>query len=132
MRGGRLKTTDGSLGFLVLGMRLLTLSALVLVVAGQPAMARKINLGDDSRTCLSTSIVARDKPRAGSVCVARNSCARTVFATFTAYPLQTRHGQAPIRAKVSHWLKPGDNDVFGWAGAEPAPAPECSVIETHY
>jgi hypothetical protein len=109
-----------------------TLSGLVLVVAGHIAMARNINLGDDSRGCLSTSIVARHKPRAGSACVAHNSCARMVFATFDVYPLRVRRGHAPIRTKVSHWLRPGDNDAFGWGGAEPTPAPECSVIETHY
>jgi len=112
--------------------RLFALSGLVLVVGGQPLMARTINLGDDSRRCVSTSIVAREKPHAGSACVARNSCARVVFATFDAYPLRTRHAQAPIRARVSHLLKPGDNDVFGWKGAEATTTPECNVVETHY
>lgn len=116
----------------MLNAKLFALSGLVLVVVGQPVMARTINLGDDSRRCVSTSIVAREKPIAGSACVARNSCGRAVFATFDAYPLRTRHAQAPIRARVSHLLKPGDNDVFGWKGAEATAAPECSVVETHY
>jgi hypothetical protein len=114
------------------GKRYFALSALLLVVAGQAAIARTINLGDNSRTCLSTSIVARDRLRAGSACVAHNSCARMVFATFDVYPLRVRHGHAPVRTKVSHWLKPGDNDAFGWTGANPTPAPECGVIDTHY
>jgi len=115
----------------LLNAKLFALSGLMLVLGAQAAGARTINLGDDSRGCVSTSIVGREKPQAGSACVARNSCARVVFASFDAYPLRTRHGQAPIRASISHWLKPGDNDVFGWRGAEAA-APECSVIETHY
>ena len=108
------------------------MSGLVLVACGQLAVARTINLGDDSRRCVSTSIVAREGPQAPSACVARNSCARTVFASFDAYPLRSRHGHAPIRARVSHWLKPGDTSVFGWKGAEATAAPECSVVETHY
>jgi hypothetical protein len=113
-------------------MNLFALCALVLVVGGQPARARNINLGDDSRNCLSTSIVANRSLQNSSACIAHNSCARTVFATFDAYPLHARHAQTPVHAKVSHWLKPGDNNVFGWNSAEPKPAPECSVVETHY
>jgi hypothetical protein len=113
-------------------VRLFALSGLMLVACGQPALARTINLGDDSRRCVSTSIVVREKPHPGSACVARNSCARLVFAVFDAYPLRARHGHAPIHARVSHWLKPGDNDVFGWRDAEATATPECSVVETHY
>src|SRR3974390_3006691 len=104
----------------------------MLAVVGEPALARKINLGDDSRSCLSTSIAANARVANASACVAHNSCARTVFATFDAYPFHARRADAPIHAKVSHWLKPGDNEVFGWKDAGPNPARECSVIETHY
>jgi hypothetical protein len=121
-----------ALRFLVPRVKLVALSGLMLAAGGQLAMARTINLGDDSRGCISTSIVVREKPHAGSVCVARNSCARLVFAAFDAYPLRARHGHGPIHARVSHWLKPGDNDVFGWKGADATAAPECSVVETHY
>jgi hypothetical protein len=104
----------------------------MLVVGGEPALARRINLGDDSRRCLSTSIAASPRIANASACVAHNSCQRTVFATFDAYPLRVRRAETPIHAKVSHWIKPGDNEVFGWKDAETNPAPECSVIETHY
>jgi hypothetical protein len=43
-------------------MKLLALSGLVLVVGGQPAMTRTINLGDDSRRCLSSAIIANLGP----------------------------------------------------------------------
>jgi hypothetical protein len=113
-------------------MKLFALCGLALVVGGQPVLARNINLGDDSRRCLATSIIANRSLQNTSACVAHNSCARMVFASFDAYPLHAHHARTPIHAKVSHWLKPGDNDVFGWNSAEPKPAPECSVIETHY
>jgi hypothetical protein len=38
----------------------------------------------------------------------------------------------PTHAKVSHWVGPGDREVFGWNSADPNPAPECTVVETHY
>jgi hypothetical protein len=108
------------------------LCGLILVVGGEPLLARRINLGDDSRRCLSTLVVPNPKLPNGSACVAHNSCARAVYATFDAYPLHARRAAAPLHAKVSHWLKPGDNEVFGWKDAPTNPAPECSVVETHY
>jgi hypothetical protein len=109
------------------------LIAAFLIVAGvAPGFGRTINLGDRSRHCLSTSIVPSSKARNAAACVARNSCDRAVFATFDAYPLHSRRSGASVHVKVSHWLKPGDNEVFGWDSANPAPAPECNILETHF
>src|SRR5215813_12376834 len=70
----------------------------------------------------------------GSVIAAGNhpALAREILATFDAYPFHPPRAEAPIRARVSHWVRPGDNVVFGWNSAEPKPAPECSVLESHY
>jgi hypothetical protein len=105
-----------------------------LFVAGGPALAfgRTINLGDGSRRCLSTSIAPSSKVQNAAACIAHNSCARTIFATFDAYPLHSPRTDASAHVKVSHWLKPGDNEVFGWNSASPSPAPECSILETHF
>lgn len=89
----------------MLRMKLLGFAVLVLVVGGQPALARKINLDDNSRRCLSTSIVPNPRLQNASACVAHNSCSRTVFAD--AYPFHARRAEAPTHAKVSRWLKTG-------------------------
>ena len=92
--------------------------------------SRKINFADDSRSCLSISIAANHKVQNSTACIAHNSCTRAIFATFDAYPFRPPRAEAPIRAKVSHWVRPGDNVVFGWNSAESKP--ECSVLESHY
>ena len=109
----------------------LVLAGAVMTSGPDPASARTINMGDRSRTCLSTSIAPRNVGQSAA-CIAHNSCERTVFATFDAYPLHSRRTDAPVHAKVSHWLKPGDNEVFGWNSADPKPAPECHILDTHF
>jgi hypothetical protein len=110
----------------------LFLSALVLLAAGHPAFARRITIADDSRQCISTSIGPHHKLANASACIAHNSCRRTIFASFDAYPFHARHGEAPTHAKVTHWLEPGDNEVFGWNSAAPATRLECKVLDSHY
>jgi hypothetical protein len=92
---------------------LLILSGLVIIVGNHRALARKINFADDSRSCLSISIAANHKVQNSTACIAHISCTRAIFATFDAYPVRPPRADAPIRAKVSHWVRPGDNVVFG-------------------
>jgi hypothetical protein len=113
-----------------LGAALLLLFALA--VAGGPAFARKVGIADDSRRCISTSIGPHHKLANASACIAHNSCSRTIFASFDAYPFHARQGAAPAHAKVTHWLEPGDNEVFGWNSSTPLPQPECKVLDSHY
>lgn len=115
----------------VLCAGLLVLSELVITAAAHPAFARKITIADDSRRCISTSIGSHPKLSNASACMAHNSCSRIIFATFDAYPFHARRGDAPAHAKVSHWLEPGDNEVFGWNSAEHT-GPECRVLDSHY
>ena len=115
---------------LAFAVALPVLSALIADVV--PSSARTIRFPDDSRRCLSTSIGPNGKIDNASACIAHNSCSRTIFATFEAYPFRARHNQVPTHARVSHWIGPGDREVFGWNGANLKPAPECAIIETHY
>jgi hypothetical protein len=111
----------------------LTLFALATMVACVvPSPARTIHFPDDSRRCLSTSIAPNGKIDDALACIAHNSCSRSIFATFDAYPFRARHNHVPAHAKVSHWIGPGDREVFGWNGANLKPAPECVIVETHY
>jgi len=112
-------------------VKLLVLVGALMTSGPDRVSARTINMGDRSRACLSTSIAPRNVDQS-SACIAHNSCERTVFATFDAYPLHSRRTDAPVHVKVSHWLKPGDSEVFGWNSADPKPAPECRVLETHF
>jgi hypothetical protein len=112
------------------GAALFVLSATM--IGTVPSSARTIHFPDDSRRCLSTSIAPNGKIDNASACIAHNSCTRTVFATFDAYPFRARHNHVATHAKVSHWVGPGDREVFGWNGANLKPAPECVIVETHY
>jgi hypothetical protein len=103
-----------------------------IMIGRVPSPARTIHFPDDSRRCLSTSIAPNGKIDNASACIAHNSCSRTVFATFDAYPFRARHNHMPAHARVSHWVGPGDREVFGWNGASLKPAPECVIVETHY
>jgi hypothetical protein len=113
------------------GVGLFTLTGLMVTAGAEPVLARTINIAKDSRGCLSTSIAPSNKLQNALACVAHNSCSRTIYATFDAYPFHARRTEAPMHAKVSHWIKPGDSEVFGWNSANPIPAPECSVLESH-
>lgn len=104
----------------------------VMIASVASSYARTIHFPDDSRRCLSTSIAPHGKIDNASACIAHNSCSRTVFATFDAFPFRARHNHIASHARVSHWVGPGDREVFGWNSAEPNPAPECTVVETHY
>jgi hypothetical protein len=109
------------------------LPVLSAVIAGVfPSSARTIRFPDDSRRCVSTSLVPNNKVDSASACIAHNTCSRAIFATFDAYPFHVRRNRVPIHAKVSHWVGPGDREVFGWNGVNLKPAPECVVVETHY
>jgi hypothetical protein len=111
----------------------IALPVLAALIAGVvPSPARTIHFPDDSRRCLSTSIAPNGKVDNASACIAHNSCSRAIFATFDAYPFHARRNQAPMHAKVSHWVGPGDREVFGWNDANLKAAPECVIIETHY
>ena len=119
------------LGYVRLLVSALVLTGALMTSGSDRAAARTINMGDRSRACLSTSIAPRNVGQSAA-CIAHNSCERTVFATFDAYPLHSRRTDTPVHVKVSHWLRPGDNEVFGWNSADPKPAPECRVLETHF
>ena len=108
------------------------LVAATIVVDTVPSAARTIRFPDDSRRCLSTSIAPNAKIENALACIAHNSCSRSIFATFDAYPFRARHNHTPAHAKVSHWIGPGDREVFGWNDANQKPAPECTIVETHY
>src|ERR1700759_5182333 len=110
----------------------IALAALVATAGTGPAQARTINLSKHSRGCLSTSIAPSEKIRGTTACIAHNSCSRKVFATFDAYPFHARKTETPVHARVSHWVGAGDSEVFGWTTANPTPAPECRVLETHF
>lgn len=111
----------------------IVLSILPAFIAGVvPSSARTIHFPDDSRRCLSTSIAPHGKVDNASTCLAHNSCTRAIFATFDAYPFYARRNQVPIHVQVSHWVGPGDREVFGWNSANPDPTPKCIVLETHY
>lgn len=112
------------------GVALCGSSAIIAAVV--PLSARTIHFPDDSRRCLSTSIAPNGKIDNASACIAHNSCSRTVFATFDAYPFRVRHNHIPTHVKISHWVGPGDREVFGWNGKNLNPVPECAVVETHY
>jgi len=112
------------------GVALCGSSAIIAAVV--PLSARTIHFPDDSRRCLSTSIAPNGKIDNASACIAHNSCSRTVFATFDAYPFRVRHNHVPTHVKISHWMGPGDREVFGWNSADPNTAPECTVVDTHY
>jgi hypothetical protein len=103
-----------------------------IIAAVVPSSARTIHFPDDSRRCLSTSIAPSSKVDNATACIAHNACSRTVFVTVSAYPFRARRNQMPTHARVSHWVGPGDREVFGWNSAAPNPAPECTVVETHY
>jgi hypothetical protein len=104
----------------------------VMIASVVSSSARTIHFPDDSRRCLSTSIAPNGKIDNASACIAHNSCSRTVFATFDAYPFRARRNHNPAHARVSHWVGPGDREVFGWNSANLKPAPECVIVETHY
>ncbi len=109
------------------------LSVLSAVIVGiTAASARTIHFPDDSRRCLATSIAPNGNIDNAAACIAHNSCSRAIFATVDAYPFWARRNQAPIHVKVSHWVGPGDREVFGWNTANPNPTPKCIVVETHY
>jgi hypothetical protein len=78
------------------------------------------------------SVAPSNRVQNASVCIAHNSCGCTILATFDAYPFYARRTDAPIHAKVSHSVRAGDSEVFGWNSANPIPAPACSVLEAHY
>lgn len=111
---------------------LLVLSGLTMAATAQSALARTIDISRGPRHCLTTSIVPSNRLKDASTCIAHNSCNRTVFATFDAYPFRARKKDAAVHAKVSHWVSPGDSEVFGWNSTSAAPTPECRVLEMHH
>jgi hypothetical protein len=114
----------------LLGVGLLT--GLLTMGSAEFVFARTIDISKETRRCLSTSIAPSSKHQNALACVAHNACSRTIVATFDAYPFHARRTDAPMHAKVSHWIRPGDSEVFGWNSTNPLPAPECSVLESHY
>jgi hypothetical protein len=116
----------------LLRMGLVALTGTIVAVVVEPVLARTIDLSKAPRRCLSTSIAPSNRSQNASACIAHNSCHRTIFATFDAYPFHARKTDAPVHAKVSHWVSPGDSEVFGWNSLNPTPLPECRVLETHY
>lgn len=115
----------------LLSVGLFTLTGLMMTAGAGPVLARTINLSKDSLRCLTTSIAPSNKLQNALACVAHNACGRTIFATFDAYPFHARRTDAATHAKVSHWIKPGDSEVFGWNSTNPTQAAECSVLESH-
>jgi hypothetical protein len=113
-----------------IGLPVVAGSAMAAIV--EPAPARTIDISKGTRHCVSTSIAPSNRLQNAAACIAHNSCGRTIYASFDAYPLHSRKTEVPIHARVSHWIKPGDSEVFGWNSANPTPAPECRVLETHY
>jgi hypothetical protein len=106
--------------------------ALAFTCGCETALARRIAVTGDARACVSSSVVLNYELKGASICLLHNACERTIFATIDAYPFYARRSEPPVHAKVSHWLKPGDNQVFGWNGVSPTPKPECNVVDSHY
>jgi hypothetical protein len=108
------------------------LLALAFTSSWETALARRIAVTGDARACVSSLVIPSYELKGNSTCLVHNACERTIFATVDAYPFYARRSEPPVHAKVSHWLKPGDNQVFGWNGVSPTPKPECTLVDSHY
>ena len=126
MKGHRMNRLAG------FASRLFIVLVLAVTSGCETALARRIAVTGDARACVSSSVVLNDELKGNFICLLHNACERTIFVTVDAYPFYARRAEPPVRAKVSHWLKPGDNQVFGWNGVSPTPSPECTVVDSHY